>query len=59
MSLVNQVLCNLNYVDIPLMAAFCKQVIHLLGQGVDQQIVQDYEARSATGVLKTLPVHRS
>ena len=52
MSLVKEVLCDQNYADFSVMAAFRKQVAHLLGIDVVQQIVKDHEAQSAASVFK-------
>ena len=45
-------LCDQNHADVSVMAAFRKQVTHLLGIDVVQQIVEDHEARSAARVFK-------
>ena len=41
-----------NDADVSVMAAFRKQVTHLLGIDVVQHIVEDHEARSAASVFK-------
>jgi len=49
---VKEVLCDQNYADVSVMAAFRKQVTHMLGIDVVQQIVEDHDARSAASVFK-------
>ena len=49
---MKEVLCDQNHADVSLMATFHKQVAHLLGIDVVQQIVEDHEARSTASVFK-------
>ena len=49
---MKEVLCDQNHADVSVMAAFRKQVTHLLGVDVVQQILEDLEARSAASVFK-------
>ena len=55
---MKEVLCDQNHADIPVMAAVSKEVTHLLGIDVVQQIVEDHEARSAaSGFFAIAPDH--
>ena len=49
---MKEVLCDQNHADVSVMAAFRKQVTHLLGKDVVQQIVEDQDARYAASVFK-------
>ena len=49
---MKEVLCDQNHADVSVMAAFRKQVTHLLGIDAVQLIVEDNEARSAVSVFK-------
>jgi len=51
---MKQILRNQNHADISVMAASRKQVTHLLGIDVVQQIVYDHEARFATTTTEIL-----
>jgi len=49
---VKEVLCDQNHADVSVMAAFRKQVTHLLGLDVVKQIDEYHEARAAASVFK-------
>ena len=49
---MKEVLRDQNDADVSVMAAFRKQVAHLLGLDVVQQFVEDHEARSTESVFK-------
>ena len=49
---MKEVLCDQNHAVFSVVAAVRKQVTHLLGIDVVQQIVEDHEARPAASVFK-------